>query len=174
MILLSSSEAPADYSDKNRNNSKNDNISTRASNDGKREKAVTNLSSSLFPSRCPPRAFFFYLSSPSLLSKKASTDGGESGLIVDGFLNLWSVLTLSFLASFSVTRTTTGRDVRVWYLPLGLCLGENHRGSPGCAAKIRPDPSPCGAYYCSSSDWESCAQWSCAGCGIIFLPMLLF
>ena len=59
MILLSSAEAPADYSDKNRNNSKNDNISTRASNDGKREIAVTNLSSSLFPSHCPLRAFFF-------------------------------------------------------------------------------------------------------------------
>lgn len=33
MILLSSAEAPADFSDKNRNNSKNANISTRASND---------------------------------------------------------------------------------------------------------------------------------------------
>ena len=96
MILLSSAEGFADYSDKNRNNSKNDNISTRASNDGKREKAVTNLSSSLFPSHCPLRAFFFTSPRPSLLSKKASTDGGESELIVDGFLHLCSVLTLSF------------------------------------------------------------------------------
>ena len=144
MILLSSAEAPADYSDKNRNNSKDANISTRASNDGKRENAVTTLSSSLSPSHCPPRAFFF--TPTSLLSEKACTDGGESDLIVDGFL------TLSLLASFSVTRTTIGRDVRIWYLPLGLCLGENHRGSPRCAAQIRSDPSPCGAYYCSSSD----------------------
>ena len=83
MILLSSVQAPADYSDKNRNNSKNADVSTRTSNDGKREKAVTTLSSSLSPFHCLSRAFFLTSPPTSLLSEKKSTDGGESELILD-------------------------------------------------------------------------------------------
>ena len=145
MILLSSAEAFADYSDKNRNNSKNANISTRASNDGIREKAVISLSSSLSPSHCSPRAFFLTSPPTSLLSKKASTDGGESELIVDGLLYLSSVLTLSFVGFVSSYENHHWTGCSCMVFTCGVVLG---RKPQGISWMRRPNPAQPLSLWC--------------------------
>lgn len=138
MILLSSAEASTYYSDKNRNNSKNANVSTRASNGGKREKAVITLSSSLSPSHCPPRASFLTSPPTSLLRKKASTDGGKSELNVDGFLHLCSVLTLSFVCFVSSYENHHWTGCLCMVFTCGVVLG---RKPQGISWMRRPNPA---------------------------------
>ena len=138
MILLSSVEAPADYSDKNRNNSKNADVSTRTSNDGKREKAVTTLSSSLSLFHCLPRAFFLTSPPTSLLSKKKSTDGGESELILDWFLHECSVLTLSFVGFVSSYENHHWTECSCMVFTCGVVLG---RKPQGISWMRRPNPA---------------------------------
>ena len=98
-----------------------------------------------FPFPLYPARFLFHLSPTSLLSKKASMDGGESDFIGDGFLNLYSVLTLSFVGFISSYENHHWTGCSYMVFTCGVVLG---RKPQGISWMRRPNPAQPLSLWC--------------------------